>query len=208
MSKRFPVYTFSSCFVWGKGGCWHVCRRSANRSSSSVSVHQLSCRWLHSFCTQLNSWSELYWAKLLMASFRATTAPGWAEHCLVLSQQRTEWNARVLSTQQVPLLVRWKHKWKEDSFFFLFWCRWDSLVGSLCLPPGGDSCEWLLSRGRYLGENVWQPYGCMMHKYKSMWVILFSYSCYTLCWNGTMGESQAARANRGFMIRAYRCGIQ
>uniref|UniRef100_A0A8D3AR98 CAS1 domain containing 1 n=1 Tax=Scophthalmus maximus TaxID=52904 RepID=A0A8D3AR98_SCOMX len=32
----------------------------------------------------------------------------------------------------------------------------------------GDSCEWLLSRGRYLGENVWQPYGCMMHKYKSI----------------------------------------
>ncbi|MEQ2266674.1 N-acetylneuraminate 9-O-acetyltransferase, partial [Xenotaenia resolanae] len=32
---------------------------------------------------------------------------------------------------------------------------------------GGDSCEWLLSRGRYLGDNVWQPYGCMMHKYKS-----------------------------------------
>ncbi|KAG8005133.1 N-acetylneuraminate 9-O-acetyltransferase [Nibea albiflora] len=33
---------------------------------------------------------------------------------------------------------------------------------------GGDSCEWLLSRGRYLGENVWQPHGCMMHKYKSI----------------------------------------
>ncbi|XP_077405087.1 N-acetylneuraminate (7)9-O-acetyltransferase isoform X1 [Vanacampus margaritifer] len=33
---------------------------------------------------------------------------------------------------------------------------------------GGDSCEWLLSSGRYLGENVWQPYGCMMHKYKSI----------------------------------------
>uniref|UniRef100_A0A3P9N1M4 CAS1 domain containing 1 n=1 Tax=Poecilia reticulata TaxID=8081 RepID=A0A3P9N1M4_POERE len=32
---------------------------------------------------------------------------------------------------------------------------------------GGDSCEWLLTKGRYLGENVWQPYGCMMHKYKS-----------------------------------------
>ncbi|XP_029022957.1 N-acetylneuraminate 9-O-acetyltransferase [Betta splendens] len=32
---------------------------------------------------------------------------------------------------------------------------------------GGDSCEWLLSRGRYLGENVWQPHGCMMHKYKT-----------------------------------------
>ncbi|XP_057684438.1 N-acetylneuraminate 9-O-acetyltransferase isoform X2 [Corythoichthys intestinalis] len=33
---------------------------------------------------------------------------------------------------------------------------------------GADSCEWLLSSGRYLGENVWQPYGCMMHKYKSI----------------------------------------
>ncbi|XP_075961635.1 N-acetylneuraminate (7)9-O-acetyltransferase isoform X2 [Anarhichas minor] len=33
---------------------------------------------------------------------------------------------------------------------------------------GGDSCERLLSRGRYLGEDVWQPYGCMMHKYKSI----------------------------------------
>uniref|UniRef100_A0A667YDD8 N-acetylneuraminate (7)9-O-acetyltransferase n=1 Tax=Myripristis murdjan TaxID=586833 RepID=A0A667YDD8_9TELE len=33
---------------------------------------------------------------------------------------------------------------------------------------GGDTCEWLLSSGRYLGENVWQPYGCMMHKYKSI----------------------------------------
>ncbi|XP_043921904.1 N-acetylneuraminate 9-O-acetyltransferase [Protopterus annectens] len=32
---------------------------------------------------------------------------------------------------------------------------------------GGDSCEWLLSSGRLLGENVWQPYGCMMHRYKS-----------------------------------------
>ncbi|KPP78600.1 CAS1 domain-containing protein 1-like, partial [Scleropages formosus] len=32
---------------------------------------------------------------------------------------------------------------------------------------GEDSCGWLLSSGRFLGENVWQPYGCMMHKYKS-----------------------------------------
>ncbi|XP_048410768.1 N-acetylneuraminate 9-O-acetyltransferase isoform X1 [Stegostoma tigrinum] len=31
---------------------------------------------------------------------------------------------------------------------------------------GGDTCEWLLSSGRFLGENVWQPNGCMMHKYK------------------------------------------
>uniref|UniRef100_A0A3P9K2D5 N-acetylneuraminate (7)9-O-acetyltransferase n=1 Tax=Oryzias latipes TaxID=8090 RepID=A0A3P9K2D5_ORYLA len=39
--------------------------------------------------------------------------------------------------------------------------------GALRHYDGGDSCEWLLSTGRYLGENVWQPYGCMMHKYKS-----------------------------------------
>ncbi|XP_006636227.3 N-acetylneuraminate (7)9-O-acetyltransferase [Lepisosteus oculatus] len=32
---------------------------------------------------------------------------------------------------------------------------------------GGDTCEWLLSTGRFLGENVWQPQGCMMHKYRS-----------------------------------------
>ncbi|KAJ8403107.1 hypothetical protein AAFF_G00360230 [Aldrovandia affinis] len=32
---------------------------------------------------------------------------------------------------------------------------------------GGDTCEWLLSSGRFLGESVWQPYGCMMHKYRS-----------------------------------------
>ncbi|KAI2652834.1 N-acetylneuraminate 9-O-acetyltransferase [Labeo rohita] len=32
---------------------------------------------------------------------------------------------------------------------------------------GGDTCDWLLSSGRFLGDNVWQPYGCMLHKYKS-----------------------------------------
>ncbi|KAK3511913.1 hypothetical protein QTP70_027607 [Hemibagrus guttatus] len=37
----------------------------------------------------------------------------------------------------------------------------------VCRHYGGrDSCEWLLSNGRFLGDNVWQPYGCMMHKYK------------------------------------------
>lgn len=44
-----------------------------------------------------------------------------------------------------------------------------SLVVSLCFPTGTDSCQWLLSTGRFLGKNVWQPYGCMMHKYSSMW---------------------------------------
>ncbi|XP_064410869.1 N-acetylneuraminate 9-O-acetyltransferase-like [Latimeria chalumnae] len=32
---------------------------------------------------------------------------------------------------------------------------------------GSDTCDWLLSSGRFLGGNVWQPYGCMMHKYKT-----------------------------------------
>ncbi|KAH8415359.1 hypothetical protein KR222_005093 [Zaprionus bogoriensis] len=30
---------------------------------------------------------------------------------------------------------------------------------------GDDSCQWLLSKGRFKGDNEWQPYGCMMHKY-------------------------------------------
>ncbi|KAM9494080.1 N-acetylneuraminate (7)9-O-acetyltransferase [Clarias gariepinus] len=33
---------------------------------------------------------------------------------------------------------------------------------------GRDTCEWLLSSGRFLGDDAWQPYGCMMHKYKSI----------------------------------------
>ncbi|KAG7458185.1 hypothetical protein MATL_G00235460 [Megalops atlanticus] len=33
---------------------------------------------------------------------------------------------------------------------------------------GGDTCDWLLSSGRFLGEGVWQPNGCMMHRYKSV----------------------------------------
>nr|XP_038029720.1 N-acetylneuraminate 9-O-acetyltransferase isoform X5 [Anas platyrhynchos] len=32
---------------------------------------------------------------------------------------------------------------------------------------GDDSCEYLLSSGRFLGEKVWQPHSCMMHKYKN-----------------------------------------
>ncbi|XP_050797660.1 N-acetylneuraminate 9-O-acetyltransferase isoform X1 [Gopherus flavomarginatus] len=32
---------------------------------------------------------------------------------------------------------------------------------------GDDTCEYLLSSGRFLGENVWQPHSCMMHKYKN-----------------------------------------
>jgi len=31
--------------------------------------------------------------------------------------------------------------------------------------PGNDSCKWLLSDGRFPGYSVWQPYGCMIHKY-------------------------------------------
>lgn len=32
---------------------------------------------------------------------------------------------------------------------------------------GEDTCEQLLSSGRFLGGNVWQPQSCMMHKYKT-----------------------------------------
>ncbi|XP_028926669.1 N-acetylneuraminate 9-O-acetyltransferase [Ornithorhynchus anatinus] len=31
---------------------------------------------------------------------------------------------------------------------------------------GDDSCESLLSSGRFLGDKVWQPHSCMMHRYK------------------------------------------
>lgn len=30
-----------------------------------------------------------------------------------------------------------------------------------------DMCGYLISSGRFLGENVWQPYSCMMHNYKA-----------------------------------------
>ncbi|KAL7976638.1 hypothetical protein Chor_008587, partial [Crotalus horridus] len=29
-----------------------------------------------------------------------------------------------------------------------------------------DTCEYLLSTGRFLGDKTWQPYSCMMHRYK------------------------------------------
>ncbi|MEE6466558.1 hypothetical protein FKM82_006991 [Ascaphus truei] len=32
---------------------------------------------------------------------------------------------------------------------------------------GDETCEYLISSGRFLGENVWQPYSCMTHKYKT-----------------------------------------
>ncbi|CAH2282842.1 CAS1 domain-containing 1 isoform X1 [Pelobates cultripes] len=32
---------------------------------------------------------------------------------------------------------------------------------------GATTCDNLISSGRFLGENVWQPYSCMMHKYKT-----------------------------------------
>uniref|UniRef100_A0A8U7N7C5 Uncharacterized protein n=1 Tax=Corvus moneduloides TaxID=1196302 RepID=A0A8U7N7C5_CORMO len=42
-------------------------------------------------------------------------------------------------------------------------------VFQACLQPGasGDTCEYLMSSGRFLGEKVWQPHSCMMHKYKN-----------------------------------------
>nr|NP_001259226.1 uncharacterized protein Dmel_CG2938, isoform C [Drosophila melanogaster]NP_001284847.1 uncharacterized protein Dmel_CG2938, isoform D [Drosophila melanogaster]NP_570085.1 uncharacterized protein Dmel_CG2938, isoform B [Drosophila melanogaster]ACL88964.1 CG2938-PB [synthetic construct]AAF45907.1 uncharacterized protein Dmel_CG2938, isoform B [Drosophila melanogaster]AAL39645.1 LD22456p [Drosophila melanogaster]AGB95072.1 uncharacterized protein Dmel_CG2938, isoform C [Drosophila melanogaste len=37
--------------------------------------------------------------------------------------------------------------------------------GLLNWKYGSDSCQWLLSKGRFKGDNEWQPYGCMVHKY-------------------------------------------
>ena len=33
---------------------------------------------------------------------------------------------------------------------------------------GTDTCQNLMSDGRFPGSNTWQPYGCMMHKYSKL----------------------------------------
>lgn len=40
--------------------------------------------------------------------------------------------------------------------------------GMLHVRYGIDSCKWLLSDGRYKGDQEWQPYGCMMHQYTQL----------------------------------------
>ncbi|XP_060575546.1 N-acetylneuraminate 9-O-acetyltransferase-like isoform X1 [Ruditapes philippinarum] len=37
--------------------------------------------------------------------------------------------------------------------------------GFIHIKYSNDSCKWLLSDGRFPGYGVWQPYGCMTHKY-------------------------------------------
>nr|XP_027211250.1 N-acetylneuraminate 9-O-acetyltransferase-like [Penaeus vannamei] len=39
--------------------------------------------------------------------------------------------------------------------------------GFLHAVDGGDSCQRLLSDGRFQGAHVWQPYGCMLHTYSN-----------------------------------------
>ncbi|XP_071552262.1 N-acetylneuraminate (7)9-O-acetyltransferase [Panulirus ornatus] len=39
--------------------------------------------------------------------------------------------------------------------------------GFLHVVDGGDSCQRLLSDGRFQGALVWQPYGCMLHTYSN-----------------------------------------
>ncbi|XP_069937480.1 N-acetylneuraminate (7)9-O-acetyltransferase-like, partial [Cherax quadricarinatus] len=39
--------------------------------------------------------------------------------------------------------------------------------GFLRAVDGGDSCQRLLSDGRFQGALVWQPYGCMLHMYSN-----------------------------------------
>lgn len=38
----------------------------------------------------------------------------------------------------------------------------------LHLNYGSNSCTWLLSDGRYKGDQEWQPYGCMLHHYSKI----------------------------------------
>lgn len=38
----------------------------------------------------------------------------------------------------------------------------------LHLRFGSNSCSWLLSDGRYKGNQEWQPYGCMLHLYSKI----------------------------------------
>ena len=33
---------------------------------------------------------------------------------------------------------------------------------------GTDTCQGLLTRGKYQGNNLWQPYGCMLHTLSDM----------------------------------------
>lgn len=44
-------------------------------------------------------------------------------------------------------------------------------INDVFLISGIDSCKWLLSDGRYKGNQEWQPYGCMIHRYSQMYVI-------------------------------------
>nr|CAD7458913.1 unnamed protein product [Timema tahoe] len=45
------------------------------------------------------------------------------------------------------------------NIFNLTACGWRARI---------DSCKWLLSDGRYQGDQEWQPYGCMMHHYSQI----------------------------------------
>jgi hypothetical protein len=45
--------------------------------------------------------------------------------------------------------------------------------GILHVRYGTNSCKWLLSDGRYKGDQEWQPYGCMLHRYTKMYDVTF-----------------------------------
>ncbi|KAI1285807.1 N-acetylneuraminate 9-O-acetyltransferase [Halotydeus destructor] len=65
--------------------------------------------------------------------------------------------------------------------------------GFLHVSYGIDSCKWLLSDGRFQGDHIWQPYGCMLHNYtKADSRMCMRYIAY---WGGTnhivfMGDSR------------------
>ncbi|XP_017777823.1 PREDICTED: CAS1 domain-containing protein 1 [Nicrophorus vespilloides] len=54
------------------------------------------------------------------------------------------------------------------------WVALLMVIGFACyhellhLRYGSNSCQWLLSNGRYKGDQEWQPYGCMLHHYSTI----------------------------------------
>ena len=50
------------------------------------------------------------------------------------------------------------------------------LSSHIPLVAGTDSCHLLLSDGRFQGYDVWQPYGCMIHRYTHRYCVMHRYN--------------------------------
>ncbi|XP_037938251.1 N-acetylneuraminate 9-O-acetyltransferase [Teleopsis dalmanni] len=68
-------------------------------------------------------------------------------------------------TSKAERLIQELNAVNAKKIAFLLVCGFLIYHGILNWQYGSDSCQWLLSKGRFKGDNEWQPYGCMMHKY-------------------------------------------